>query len=206
MAERKNKDSRNSSPRDAGTPEGGEKRGKGKRGETKKANDRNSRTEKESEWQERVVQIRRVTKVVKGGKKLSFRAIVIVGNEKGQVGVGVGKASDVIGAVKKGVADGKKHLIEVPLTKSNSIPHPSNGVGGGAKVMIRPASSGTGVIAGGAVRTVLELAGVKNILAKQLGSGNPLNNARAAINALSTLRTFSEVAKARDITLENLYT
>lgn len=206
MAERKNKDSRNSSPRDVGTPEGGEKRGKGKRGETKKANDRNSRTEKESEWQERVVQIRRVTKVVKGGKKLSFRAIVIVGNEKGQVGVGVGKASDVIGAVKKGVADGKKHLIEVPLTKSNSIPHPSNGVGGGAKVMIRPASSGTGVIAGGAVRTVLELAGVKNILAKQLGSGNPLNNARAAINALSTLRTFSEVAKARDITLENLYT
>jgi small subunit ribosomal protein S5 len=206
VAERKNKDSRNSSPRDAGTPEGGEKRGKGKRGETKKANDRNSRTEKESEWQERVVQIRRVTKVVKGGKKLSFRAIVIVGNEKGQVGVGVGKASDVIGAVKKGVADGKKHLIEVPLTKSNSIPHPSNGVGGGAKVMIRPASSGTGVIAGGAVRTVLELAGVKNILAKQLGSGNPLNNARAAINALSTLRTFSEVAKARDITLENLYT
>jgi small subunit ribosomal protein S5 len=206
VAERKNKDSRNSSPRDVGTPEGGEKRGKGKRGETKKANDRNSRTEKESEWQERVVQIRRVTKVVKGGKKLSFRAIVIVGNEKGQVGVGVGKASDVIGAVKKGVADGKKHLIEVPLTKSNSIPHPSNGVGGGAKVMIRPASSGTGVIAGGAVRTVLELAGVKNILAKQLGSGNPLNNARAAINALSTLRTFSEVAKARDITLENLYT
>ncbi|AFY72915.1 ribosomal protein S5, bacterial/organelle type [Synechococcus sp. PCC 7502] len=208
MAERKNKDSRNSSPRDAGTPEGGreDKRGKGKRGETKKANDRNARGEKESEWQERVVQIRRVTKVVKGGKKLSFRAIVIVGNEKGQVGVGVGKASDVIGAVKKGVADGKKHLIEVPITKSNSIPHPSHGVGGGAQVMIRPASAGTGVIAGGAVRTVLELAGVKNILAKQLGSGNPLNNARAAINALSTLRTFSEVAKARDLTLENLYT
>jgi small subunit ribosomal protein S5 len=207
VAERRNKDSRNSSPRDAATPESGrdDKRGKGKRGETKKANDRN-RTEKESEWQERVVQIRRVTKVVKGGKKLSFRAIVIVGNEKGQVGVGVGKASDVIGAVKKGVADGKKHLIEVPITKSNSIPHPSHGVGGGAKVMIRPASSGTGVIAGGAVRTVLELAGVKNILAKQLGSGNPLNNARAAINALSTLRTFSEVAKARDLTLENLYT
>lgn len=205
MAERRNKDSRNSSPKDTGTPEGGEKRGKGKRGEAKKANDRNARTEKESEWQERVVQIRRVTKVVKGGKKLSFRAIVIVGNEKGQVGVGVGKASDVIGAVKKGVADGKKHLIDVPITKANSIPHPSEGVGGGAKVMIRPASSGTGVIAGGAVRTVLELAGVKNILAKQLGSGNPLNNARAAVNALSSLRSFSDIAKSRDITLENLY-
>lgn len=161
--------------------------------------------EKETDWQERVVQIRRVTKVVKGGKKLSFRAIVIVGNEKGQVGVGVGKASDVIGAVRKGVADGKKHLVDVPLTKSNSIPHPVNGVGGGAKVMMRPAGPGTGVIAGGAVRTVLELAGVRNILAKQLGSNNPLNNARAATNALASLRTFSEVAEERGIPLEKLY-
>jgi small subunit ribosomal protein S5 len=161
--------------------------------------------EKESDWQERVVQIRRVTKVVKGGKKLSFRAIVVIGNEKGQVGVGVGKASDVIGAVKKGVADCKKHLVEVPLTKANSIPHPATGAGGGAKVMIRPAAPGTGVIAGGAVRTVLELAGVRNILAKQLGSGNPLNNARAAVTALSTLRTFAEVAEERGVPIENLY-
>jgi small subunit ribosomal protein S5 len=165
----------------------------------------NKAKEKETDWQERVVQIRRVTKVVKGGKKLSFRAIVIVGNERGQVGVGVGKASDVIGAVRKGVADGKKHLVEVPLTKSNSIPHPVNGVGGGAKVMMRPAAPGTGVIAGGAVRTVLELAGVRNILAKQLGSGNPLNNARAAANALSSLRTFSEVAEERGVPIERLY-
>lgn len=167
---------------------------------------KNSRTkEKEIDWQERVVQIRRVTKVVKGGKKLSFRAIVIVGNERGQVGVGVGKASDVIGAVRKGVADGKKHLVEVPLTKSNSIPHPVNGSGGGAKVMMRPAAPGTGVIAGGAVRTVLELAGVRNVLAKQLGSGNPLNNARAAASALASLRTFSEVAEERGVPVENLY-
>jgi small subunit ribosomal protein S5 len=171
----------------------------------KKKGNRDKTREKESEWQERVVQIRRVTKVVKGGKKLSFRAIVIIGNERGQVGVGVGKASDVIGAVKKGVADGKKHLIEVPLTKANSIPHPINGAGGGAKVMMRPAAPGTGVIAGGAVRTVLELAGVRNILAKQLGSGNPLNNARAAVNALSTLRTLSDVAAERGIPVENLY-
>jgi len=178
------------------------KKRKGKR-EGKKAD--RSRTEKESEWQERVVQIRRVTKVVKGGKKLSFRAIVVVGNEKGQVGVGVGKAADVINAVKKGVADARKHAIDVPLTKANSIPHPTNGIGGGAKVIIRPASPGTGVIAGGAVRTVLELAGVKNILAKQLGSSSPLNNARAAINALSTLRTFGEVARSRGITLEQLF-
>jgi len=167
---------------------------------------KSSRTkEKETNWQERVIQIRRVSKVVKGGKKLSFRAIVVVGNERGQVGVGVGKASDVIGAVRKGVADGKKHLVDIPLTKSSSIPHPVKGKGGGAKVMMRPAAPGTGVIAGGAVRTVLELAGVRNILAKQLGSSNPLNNARATVNALETLRTFTEVAEDRGIPLENIF-
>ncbi|MGB3403774.1 MAG: 30S ribosomal protein S5 [Microcoleaceae cyanobacterium] len=165
----------------------------------------NRTKEKETEWQERVVQIRRVTKVVKGGKKLSFRAIVIVGNERGQVGVGVGKAADVIGAVKKGVADGRKNVISVPLTKANSIPHPVNGIGGGANVMVRPASPGTGVIAGGAVRTVLELAGVQNILAKQLGSSNPLNNARATVDALSSLRTFSEVSKERGLSIDQLF-
>ena len=169
-------------------------------------NKKGNRTkEKEVEWQERVVQIRRVTKVVKGGKKLSFRAVVIVGNERGQVGVGVGKAADVIGAVRKGVADGRKNVVEVPLTKANSIPHPVNGIGGGAQVMMRPAAPGTGVIAGGAVRTVLELAGVRNILAKQLGSSNPLNNARATIDALESLRTFADVAKERGIPIEQLY-
>lgn len=161
--------------------------------------------EKAPEWQERVIQIRRVSKVVKGGKKLSFRAVVVVGNEKGQVGVGVGKASDVIGAVRKGVVDGKKQLIEVALTKSSSITHVANGISGGAQVMMRPAAPGTGVIAGGAVRTVLELAGVKNILAKQLGSNNPLNNARAAIDALENIRTFAEVAEERGLPIEHLY-
>ncbi len=165
----------------------------------------NKSKEKESEWQERVVQIRRVTKVVKGGKTLSFRAVVVVGNERGQVGVGVGKASDVIGAVRKGVADAKKHLTDVPLTKSYSIPHPSNGISGGAKVMMRPAGPGTGVIAGGAVRTVLELSGIRNILAKQLGSSSPLNNARAAVEALELLRTFEDVAQERDVSVEQLY-
>ncbi len=199
MAERRN--SRSSREGEGGDAR--EEKRRGKRGERR--SDR-AKAEKESEWQERVVQIRRVTKVVKGGKKLSFRAIVIVGNERGQVGVGVGKASDVINAVKKGVADGKKHLVQVPLTKASSIPHPATGEGGGAKVMMRPASSGTGVIAGGAVRTVLELAGVKNILAKQLGSDNPLNNARAAIEALASLRTFREVARTREIPIEQLFT
>ncbi|ERN42231.1 ribosomal protein S5 [Rubidibacter lacunae KORDI 51-2] len=170
-----------------------------------KRNKGNRERREESNLQERVIQIRRVSKVVKGGKKLSFRAIVVVGDERGQVGVGVGKASDVIGAVRKGVADGKKHMIGVPLTKSNSIAHRTTGAAGGATVLMRPAAPGTGVIAGGAVRTVLELAGVKNVLAKQLGSSSPLNNARAAIDALSMLRTFSSVAREREIPLEQVY-
>lgn len=162
--------------------------------------------EQENKWEERVVQVRRVTKVVKGGKKLSFRAILVVGDERGQVGVGIGKASDVIGAVKKAVTDAKKNLITIPLTKFNSIPHPINGISGAAKVIMRPSAQGSGVIAGGSVRTVLELAGVKNILAKQLGSSNPLNNARAALDALSNLKTFSQVADERDVSLESLFT
>jgi len=161
--------------------------------------------EKDSGWEERVVQVKRVTKVVKGGKKLSFRVILVVGNEQGQVGVGVGKASDVIGAVKKGVTDAKKHLVAVPLTKSNSIPHTINGISGAAQVILRPSAPGSGVIAGGSVRTVLELSGVQNILAKQLGSNNTLNNARAVLNGLTQLRTFSEAAKDRGVPIENLY-
>ena len=159
----------------------------------------NKLKEKDNEWQERVVQIRRVTKVVKGGKKLSFRAILVIGNEKGQVGVGVGKASDVIGAVKKAVTDGKKNLVTIPMTKTNSIPHIITGRSGAAKIIMRPSAPGSGVIAGGAVRTMLELGGVKNILAKQLGSGNPLNNARAAADALSKLKTFMQVSQERDL-------
>ena len=164
-----------------------------------------SKNERDSEWQERVVQIRRVSKTVKGGKKMSFRAIVVIGNEKGQVGVGVGKAGDVIGAGKKGVSDGKKHLVRVPLTPNNSIPTLSNGRDGAANVLIRPAAPGTGVIAGGSIRTVLELAGIKNVLAKRLGSKTPLNNARAAMIALSQLRTHKSASRERGISLEQLY-
>lgn len=170
---------------------------------TKKKNPKNK--EQDITWEERVVQVRRVTKVVKGGKKLSFRAVLVVGNEEGQIGVGVGKASDVIGAVKKGVTDAKKHLIHLPLTKTFSIPHPTHGISGAAKVIIRPSAPGSGVIAGGSVRTVLELAGVKNILAKQLGSNNTLNNARATLNALHSLRTFQQTAKDRDVNIDSLY-
>lgn len=144
-----------------------------------------------SEWLERVVAIERVTKVVKGGKKMSFRAVIVVGNEKGKVGVGVGKAGDVITAVRKGVTDGKKHIITIPLTTANSIPHTTTGKFGAAKLILRPSAPGSGVIAGSSIRTVLELAGIKNILSKQLGSNNLLNNARATINGLSTLKSYN---------------
>lgn len=162
--------------------------------------------EQEISWQERVIQVKRVTKVVKGGKKLSFRAVIIIGNEKGQVGVGIGKATDVIGAVKKGVTDAKKHIINVPLTKHLSIPHHINGIYGAATVLMRPSAPGCGVIAGGGVRTVLELAGIQNILTKQLGSNNILNNARATIQGLINIKTFKKTAQDRDIDITSLYT
>ena len=148
----------------------------------------------ESEWKEQVVQIRRVTKVVKGGKKLSFRAIVIVGNKKGQVGVGCAKASEVIIAIQKAIADGRKNLVTVPIFKT-TIPHPITGRSGAGAVMLRPASQGTGIIAGGAVRFVLELAGIENVLSKSLGSKSPLNAANATLEALKALKPFNEVAK-----------
>ena len=144
-----------------------------------------------SEWSERVVSIDRVTKVVKGGKKMSFRAIIVVGNEQGKVGVGIGKAGDVITAVRKGVTDGKKHIVNVPLTSANSIPHQIKGRFGAAKLILRPSAPGSGVIAGSSIRTVLELAGIKNVLSKQLGSNNLLNNARATIDGLSNLKSYS---------------
>ena len=154
----------------------------------------------QSEWTERVVQISRVTKVVKGGKKLSFRAIVIVGNQKGQVGVGCAKASEVIIANQKAIADGRKKLVTVPLFKT-TIPHPITGKSGAGEVMLRPASEGTGIIAGGAVRSVLELAGIENILSKSLGSKSPLNAANATIAALKALTPFTDVAKKRGLSM-----
>jgi len=159
----------------------------------------NKPREKESEWQERVVQIRRVTKVVKGGKKLSFRAIIVIGNEINQVGVGVGKAEDVVNAFKKAKTDGRKNLIKIPITKSLSIPHGVIGDKGACKIIMRPSIEGSGVIAGGAVRTVLEVAGIKNVIAKQLGSDNLLNNARAAIVGLQSLTTKAQVLEKRDL-------
>ncbi len=177
--------------------------------ETKKPQRKNRRRKietvepTESEWKEQVVQIRRVTKVVKGGKKLSFRAIVIVGNKKGQVGMGVAKAAEVIIAIQKAVADARKNLITVPIFNT-TIPHMITGRSGAGSVVLKPASKGTGVIAGGAVRAVLELSGIENILSKSLGSKSPLNAANAALNALKALKTFKDVAQIRGISVKEM--
>lgn len=156
-------------------------------------------------FDERVVQVRRVTKVVKGGKQLHFRAVVIVGDKQGRVGVGVGKAKEVIVAVQKSALNARRNIITVPMTKYLTFPHRSEGDFGAAKVMLRPASPGTGVIAGGAVRIVLEMAGVENALGKQLRSKNALNNARATVVAVQKMRQFSEVARERGIPMEELW-
>ncbi len=174
-----------------------------KKGRGRKQKIETTEEKPQSDWTERVVQISRVTKVVKGGKKLSFRAIVIVGNQKGQVGIGCAKASEVIIAIQKAIADGRKNVITVPIFKT-TIPHPITGKSGAGAVMLRPASEGTGIIAGGAVRSVLELAGIENILSKSLGSKSPLNAANATIAALKALTPFNEVAKKRNLTMAEL--
>ena len=158
---------------------------------------RRGNSRRQPKFAERLIKISRVSKVTKGGKKLSFRAIVVIGDENGKVGVGVAKADDVVNAFKKAKTDGRKNLIEFPLTKSLTIPHHVIGNFGACKIIMRPSIEGSGVIAGGATRIVLEVAGVKNVIAKQLGSNNLLNNARASINALESLTTASVVAKVR---------
>lgn len=155
------------------------------------------------QWTEKVVQVRRVTKVVKGGKRLSFRVVTIVGDGEGKVGVGVGKSNDVVGAIQKGMADARKNLVSVPIVNT-TLPHPITTRVGSAKVLIKPAKQGTGVIAGGAVRIVLEAAGVKNATAKCLGSKSPLNNARAAAEALRSLNTVEEIAEKRGLNIKDV--
>ena len=158
------------------------------------------RTENAKEYEERLIKVSRVSKVTKGGKKISFRAIAVIGNKNGKVGIGVAKADDVIDAFKKAKTDARKNLINIELTKSLTISHDISGNFGACKVIMRPSIEGSGVIAGGAVRTVLEVAGIKNIIAKQLGSNNLLNNARASIIALNTLTNKSQTIKNRDLT------
>lgn len=152
----------------------------------------------------KVIEIRRVTKVGKGGKTLSFRALIVVGNQKGIVGLGIGKASQVLNAIKKGQSRAIQNRIQIAMTRTKTIPHKSEASFGAAQVMLRPAAPGSGVIAGGAIRTVLETAGIKNILAKQLRSKNKINNARATLVALSNLRFITVTAKNRGLSLEKL--
>jgi small subunit ribosomal protein S5 len=147
---------------------------------------------------ERVVQINRVSKVVKGGRRFSFSAIVVVGDGRGHVGAGLGKADEVPDAIKKGIEDAKKHIIKVPL-RDRSIPHPVTADFGAAKVLLRPASKGTGVIAGGSVRAVVESAGISDILSKSLGSTNPVNVVMATMAALRSLRSAEQVGEMRGI-------
>lgn len=165
----------------------------------KKKNSRRTLNVQETKLVERLIKISRVSKVTKGGKKLSFRAIVVVGDENGKVGVGVAKADDVVNAFKKAKTNGRKNLIKLPITKALSIPHGVSGNFGACKVIMRPSIEGSGVIAGGSVRIVLEVAGIKNVIAKQLGSNNLLNNARASICALENLTTKSQVEKKRNL-------
>ncbi|MBR9922171.1 MAG: 30S ribosomal protein S5 [Bacteroidetes bacterium] len=158
----------------------------------------------ETELKEKLVNLNRVAKVTKGGRTFSFAAIVVVGDGNGSVGHGLGKARDVSESIAKAVDDAKKNLIKVPIYKG-TIPHEQKGKYGAGKVLIKPAADGTGVIAGGPMRAVLEIAGVHNVLAKSQGTSNPHNMVKATIDALSKLRSPMDVARQRGITLDKLF-
>jgi small subunit ribosomal protein S5 len=158
----------------------------------------------EIELKDRLVNIGRVTKVTKGGRTFSFSAIVVVGNEKGVVGHGLGKAKEVTDAISKGIDDAKKNLIKVPIVKG-TVPHEQWGKFGAARVLLKPAAHGTGVIAGGAMRAVLESVGVTDVLAKSMGSSNPHNVVKATIDALINMRDAYTVAQHRGVKLEKVF-
>jgi small subunit ribosomal protein S5 len=156
------------------------------------------------ELKEKVVAINRVVKTTKGGRTFSFSALVVVGNENGVVGHGLGKAKEVQEAITKGIEDAKKNLIKVPVTHG-TIPHDQWSKEGAAKVLIKPAAHGTGVIAGGSMRAVLESAGITDVLAKSLGSANPHNVVKATFKALATLRQPNEIARTRNIAMKRVF-
>ncbi|MGH7866568.1 MAG: 30S ribosomal protein S5 [Candidatus Dormibacteraceae bacterium] len=156
-----------------------------------------------SEFAERVVSLNRVAKVMKGGRRFSFSALIVVGDQNGRVGAGLGKAREVPEAIRKGVEIAKRNLTTVPLV-GTTIPHEVRHKCGAAKILLKPAAPGTGVISGGAMRAVLELAGVKDVLTKSLGTNNPINTVRATIDALQHLRTAPEIAELRGRDMEQI--
>ncbi len=161
------------------------------------------RDDRGSEFQEKIVSLNRVAKVVKGGRRFSFSALVVVGDGKGRVGAGLGKAGEVPDAIRKGVDDAKKHMITVPMV-GTTIPHEVRYKLGAAKVMLKPGVPGTGVISGSSMRAVVEAAGIKDILTKSLGTDNPINVVRATVSALASLRTLAAVAELRGRTPEQI--
>ncbi len=188
----------NASARGRGGQGGGERRGR----EDRRGGRDNPREEK-SQYLERVVAINRVAKVVQGGRRFSFTALVVVGDGDGTVGVGYGKAKEVPAAIAKGVEEAKKHFFRVPRVQG-TIPHPVQGEKAAGVVMLRPASPGTGVIAGGSARAVLECAGVSDVLAKSLGSSNAINVVHATVEALQQLEEPEQVAKRRGMSVEDV--
>jgi len=167
-------------------------------------NRNNDPKQKEKELEELVIEVKSVVKVNKGGRQRRFSACVVVGDRKGRVGLGIGKANEVPDAIKKAIQAANKNLVRISLVDGRTIQHEVLGVQGAAKVFLKPASAGTGVIAGGAVRSVLELAGVRDILSKSLGSRTKLNMATATINALKSVKSVEEVAKLRGKTEEEI--
>lgn len=165
---------------------------------------RNAPRREEKEFEERVVTINRVTKVVKGGRKMRFAALVVIGDKKGRVGFGTGKANEVPDAIRKACENAKRNVIKVPSIHG-TIPHEVTGIYGSGRVFVKPASQGTGIIAGGPVRAVVELAGYTDILSKSLGSRTPINMVRATIEGLKSLKTVNEVAELRDKKVEEIF-
>jgi len=159
---------------------------------------------KDKTLEELVIEIKSVVKVTKGGRQRRFSATVVIGDRKGRVGLGIGKANEVPDAIKKAIQDANKNLVRIPLIDGRTVAHEAIGTAGAARVILKPAAAGTGVIAGGSVRAVLELAGVRDIVSKSLGARTKLNMARAALNALKSIKTPEEVAKLRGKTVEEI--
>jgi len=164
----------------------------------------NRRGRPQSEFEEKVIDIARVTTVVKGGRRFSFSALVVIGNKKGKVGWGHGKAKEVPDAIRKSILDAKTNMIEVPIIDKRTVPHDQVGRFLASKVLVKPAPKGKGIIASGSIRAVVELAGYKDIYTKSLGSRSKTNSVKAVINALAQLRTIEEIAKLRDVKVEDI--